>query len=194
MAMQRIAGFFIIAGFAFFVMGMFTAPANVYEGKDIDARLQIVANNQSRWILSKVFDGLALVVPAFGFLFLTVYLWGRQSTWPLAIGVAAFILVALLGAVYVYRLTVDPGTYWQSSSPSPLAVAAVLSLSLGILLFGIAFLQGTFPNWLGYLSVGASVLGIVGLVVFSSASPFYVTADLYIVILVQGIVVWRASS
>ncbi len=191
MKIQQIAGLILIAGFALLAIGAAVAPPRAYKGPDVEKRLKVIMVHQARWNLSKLFDGLAVLAPAAGFLLLALDLRNQQSTAPLVVGTGAILLGASLGVIYVYRLAVRPEIYWENHRPAPLAIAFLVLFLVGMVFFGIAYLQGDFPTWSGYLSIGAGFLGLLAYLISQTASPFYITAILYLVNLIIGIAMFR---
>ncbi len=188
------AGFTLIAAFIMLATGALLAPQNVYSGSNLQKRLHSLRSQQARWKISKVFDGLAVVLPAAGFLFAAQAMQDNQPVWLLIAGSSAFLLGAVLGVAYVIRLALTPEIYWRSETPSRLALAYLIALLFGMFVFGFLFVRAGLPTWLGYLTMGAAAAGLVGSLVYRTASPFYLTALLFIVNLIVGIALAQAGG
>jgi hypothetical protein len=92
-----------------------------------------------------------------GFAVLASRLRTDGNSWIPTLGGAAIILGALSGTYFLYRQTTDMVGAFSGRYPGFEPAANILTL-IGLLLFGIAFLQTSIPAWLGYLTVGAPIL------------------------------------
>jgi hypothetical protein len=186
MTYEQLAGLFFIFGFISYLAAAFTAP-RLYQESDISVREEILANNRGRWIVSQLFFALAILFPAFGFLLLSIYLWGDANALLLSVGAVAITVGGVLGILFVTKQTTDPVRYWSETRPSPLLSRyLVLTLAAGIL-YGIVLVQESYPVWLGWLILGYSVIAAFAFVLFKV--PVFWLASLFnIVSLVVGIV------
>lgn len=186
--LQRTAGFVIIIGVVLWLAAAFTSPPGVYSTSDISARLGILDTYSGRWTASQVLFGLGAVVPAVGLALLALHLRGDQGGWlPMAVG-AAFVVGGLLGALVVYRQTADPASFWEGTQPAlpGLVYAWLTVIALGVL--GFLFVQGSFPNWIGYASIGLAGVGAIALIATGMQAGFYIVSIVYLVSLVIGII------
>lgn len=190
----KLAGWLIILSVLVFFTGSFVAPPGAYEGTDLPKRLAVIAENQAQWHISKVFDGLAIVIPAIAFLLLASSLWNQQARWPLVGGAGAFIVTALLGIIYVYQLAVIPGSTWERGFPEPLSFTLAMVFLAGEVLLGLTFLKGNFPTWLGYFTSAMGILGLILAIIFRTLSPFLVFSLIYLLNLVPGIMLVRGAK
>ena len=145
--------------------------------------------NRGRWNISQLLFGLGILLPAAGFLLLSLHLQGIQSSLLIDAAAAAFILGALAGALFVYQQTFDPLKYWQSAQTPVLITTYVILTLAGLLLYGVVFLQGAFPVWTGYLAVAAAVLLLLAYLISRGRADFAIASLTYFVVLVMGIVV-----
>jgi hypothetical protein len=194
MDLQRLAGWLLILSFVFLAAGAMAAPPLAYRGPDIPSRLRVIQENQGRWILSKVFDGLAIFTPAVAMLVLMLALREQQPVLPLALATIGFWVSGLVGLVVVYRLAFDPEASFTTSLPPILDIPGSLGLTIGMLFVGWAYLQGAFPTWIGYLSIAAGILSLGAYFFIGFSLAFYVAAILYIINTVIGVVIIRASG
>jgi hypothetical protein len=186
MNLEQIAGVLILIGAALFVIAMLISPP-LYQEPDIDKREQIVKARRGRWNVSQIFFGLGVLVPAIGFLLLTIHLHRSQSHWSIYPGMAALLTGAVAGTAFVYLQTLDPGRYWRHSGPVALIVVYVV-LTLGALIFyGIAFGQADLPNWLGPLVIGTAGVLLAAFFV-TRAAAFALVVVSYFVYIAIGIV------
>lgn len=190
MSLERIAGIVIIVGVVLYIIAGCVSP-RLYQEPDISQRVSIIEASRTRWNLSQLFFGLGIGLPAVGFLLLTLHLHGIQRQWLIYAGAAAFVLGALSGVIFVYRQTSDPVQYWASIQPSALIIGAVVLTLAGLLLYGVVFLQGDFPNWLGYVAVGAAVVLLAAFLVTRGITGFVVASLSYLVTLIVGVVLVR---
>jgi peptidoglycan/LPS O-acetylase OafA/YrhL len=190
LGLQKTAGIAIILGVVVYVLAMFVSP-RLYQEPDIGGRVNIIEENRSRWNISQVMFALGMGVTALGFLLLTLHLHGVHRQWTIYGGAASFIVGALLGVIFVYRQTFDPVQYWESARPSALIVGAVVLTLAGLLLYGIVFLQNDFPNWSGYIAVGAAVVLLVAFLLTRGTTGFVVASLSYLVTLIVGIILVR---
>ena len=190
MELQRVAGLVIIASFVLFVLGFFVYPPGFSQETDLEGRLKIIAEHQSRWKLVMRIGGLQPLVTALGFLLLSISLRGSQNPWLLYLGAGAFIMAGLLAAVGINQTINDPVSYLDHSSQSPQTSGYILLTAVAGILYGIVFLQAGFPNWLAYITLGSAAL-VPFLVVFKSSVAYVVVVLFYFVTFVAGIVIVR---
>lgn len=190
MSLERIAGLVIMVGVVLYIVAMFVSP-RLYQEPDINQRVSIIEANRTRWNVSQLLFGLGIGLPAVGFLLLTLHLHDIQRQWAIYAGAAAFILGALSGVIFVFRQTSDPVQYWASTQPSALIVGAVVLTLAGLLLYGVVFIQGGFPKWLGYVAVAAAVVLLAAFLVTRGTTGFVVASLSYLIILIVGIVLVR---
>ena len=195
MNLQQVAGIVIIAGFVLLVLNMFLnmflAPPRLYQETDIEeVRLKLIADHQARWQVAQWVGGIAPLMTGFGFLLLSIHLQGSQNPWPLNLGAATILLAGLLAVLSVNQFLADPRSYLDHSIQSPVTVAYLLLTSLGGFLYGIAFLQGGFPTWLGYLTLVSGALVSLNWI-FKTSWAYAFTIFFYIVSAVVGVVLLR---
>jgi hypothetical protein len=188
MNLEQIAGVVIILGVLAFIVAMMLSP-RLYQEPDLSERAAIVDANRGRWNISQLLFGLGILMPAVGFLLLSLHLQGMQSPLLIDAAAAAFILGGLPGAIFVYQQTLNPLKYWQSAQTPALVTGYVILTLAGLLLYGIVFLQGAFPVWTGYLAVAAAVLLLLAYLISRGHADFAVASLTYFVVLVMGIVV-----
>lgn len=173
---QRLSAILLIAGFAALV---FAAPFSVpglYRITDPSERVEIIEQHKSNWSIGQFLVGIGISLTAAGFFVLNTRLYTVANAWITTLGAAAFIIAAFSGAIFIYRQTTDPLATYEGTYKAFQTVYYALSL-VGLLFFGIVFLQAGFPGWLGYMTAGAAIVfGIVSLITdIAFLTPYLVT-------------------
>ena len=170
---ERFAGLLMLAGFVMLLVGVAVAPAGAYVG-DIDERLAIIDAHSGQWLLSKVFDALALALPAAGFVTLSISA-GRERTASLLsmLGGTCLALAGVVGLAYVVTLTTDAASIYDRTSPAPIVLGFISLIALGLVAFGVHFVRSGYPPWAGTLAavVGGGVLAAEVLVLALGIGP-----------------------
>jgi len=161
---QQISAVLFISGFAVLVIASLIGPRGIYQTPDLQRRLQIIDDNKIRWNIAQPLLGLGLSLTAVGFVVLAIWLSTLTNAWIPGLGAVAIVVGTISGLIFLYRQTIDPIGSYQGIYSGTEMLYYRLSL-VGLLLFGVAFLQADLPAWLGYLTVGSTLLfGIVFLV------------------------------
>ena len=192
MATLDLSGYILIAGFALVVIASLVGPNEVYTAPDGDARLEIIAQNKGRWTATNLIWAVASLVTAAGMLLLTISLREEQSPWLLYSGAIVFIIGAVVWSFFLYQRNTDPAGYLYTTPPAPSSLVFVWATIIALALYGVAFLQGGFPNWLGYFILPSMALLVLGLVFFFDR--FYASFPpqlFYLLTLTIGIVALR---
>lgn len=192
MNQAQIGGLFLVAGFIFILAASFVGPPRLYQEPDVNRQLELIAGHSTAWIASNVFFGLAGLVTAGGLALFALHLRGSENAWQAGTGAAAYALGAVVYAIFLYRRTVDPAALFANYAFSPLTVVLLSSLVIGLLLFGVVFLQAGYPGWLGWgVIVGMVLIG--GAALFFPAQFFqsFPPQALYLFTLAAGIVMLR---
>lgn len=188
MISEQTAGIIIIAGVALWIAAMLGAPPGVYNMEDIAARMTILDAYPTRWIISQVLFALGALVPTIGLGLLVLALRGDPGGWlPLA-GAAVFALGGLIGAVVVVQQTLDPVGFWEGTAAALTGTTYIWLVLAGLAAIGVYLVQASFPNWLGYVSMGTAVAGAGVLIVTGGGTGFFVASFVYLVTLMAGIV------
>jgi hypothetical protein len=192
MEFQKLAGISMIVGFGLVMIASFVGPNAVYTAPDSNTRLEIIAQNQGRWMATNLIWAVASLVTGAGFLLLALALRESQNPWLLYAGAVAFIVGMAAWAIYLYQRIGDPAGNLYTTPPARLSLVFAWATIAGLALFGVAVLQGSFPNWLGYTLLVAMGLLAAGLVfffdvVYASFPPQF----FYLLTLIVGIVALR---
>jgi hypothetical protein len=169
MNLLRTSGILLVAGFVLVIIASFVGPNAVYTAPDSETRLAIIAENQGRWTATNLIWAAGSVVTAIGALLLTLGLRQSQTSWPLDAGAAAFMIGMIAWAIYLYQRIGDPAGNLYTTPPALLSLVFAWATIVGLALYGVAFLQGSFPNWLGYVLLVTQGLLVLGLVFFFDA-------------------------
>jgi hypothetical protein len=191
---QQLPAILLILGFVLILVATIIQPPGLYQEDDSNRRLELIASHSTRWITSNLFYALAALVTAGGLTLFSLQLRGNNNMWLAGAGSAAYLLGAIIYAIFLYRRTIDPAAIFMDYKFSPLTAILLGSLVIGLLLYGVTFLQVGYPHWLG-MSLIAGMLLIGGAALFFPAQ-FYKTFPvqaLYLFTLVTGIVMLRQS-
>lgn len=195
MNLQRLAGILMIVGFALVIIGSIVGP-QIYQETDNAVRLNLIANDQTGWFISNLSFALGAVVTAIGFLLISLHLRGSVSVWLLYLAAAVFISGSVLWVIFLYERATDPAAYIEIDSLMITLIYTFFWLTeAGLLLYGIVFLRGSYPNWLGYVSiVFVGLLGGAALIFGSQFFEFLPPQIFNLLTLVIGIVALRQRS
>lgn len=192
MTILHLSGYILIGGFVLVVIASLVGPNEVYTAPDSDTRLEIIEQNKGRWTATNLTWAVASLVTGAGLLLLTISLRESQNPWLLYAGAIAFIIGAVAWSLFLYQRNVDPAGNLYTTPPAPLSVVYAWVTIAALALYGVAFLQGSFPNWLGYLLLVSMAFLALGLVFFFDR--FYASFPpqvFYLFTLIMGIVALR---
>ncbi|HEU0292176.1 MAG TPA: hypothetical protein VFR47_05540 [Anaerolineales bacterium] len=186
---QQIPAILLILGFVLILVATIIQPPGLYKEKESNRQLELISNHSARWIFSNLFYALAALVTAGGLTLFSLQFRGSENMWLAGAGSAAYILGAIVYAIFLCRRTIDPASIFMDYRFSPLTAILLGSLVIGLLLYGMLFLQVGYPRWLG-LSLIAGMLLTGGAALFFP-EPFFKSFPvqaLYLFTLVTGIV------
>jgi hypothetical protein len=189
MNLQQTSGIFMIAGFVLVLIASFIGPNSVYTAPDNAARLKIIAQNQGRWRATNLIWAAGSLVTASGMLLLTLGLGKEMNSWLLYLAAAVFITGSVAWSIYVYQRIGDPSGNLYTTPPASLSLVFAYATIAGLVLYGLAFVLGSYPNWLGYTLLVATGLLATGMIFFFDA--FYASFPpqfFYLLTLMVGIV------
>jgi len=154
----QLAGISLIAGFVLILIATFVGPPRLYQESNSDTRLQIIADYPARWAGSNLTFALGGLITAIGLVLVSLQARGSVSGWWIGASAATYTLGAILWMIFMYQRTVNPASLFTSYAFSPLTVALFGLLVIGLLLYGILFLQADYPSWLGIVTIAGMVL------------------------------------
>jgi hypothetical protein len=192
MGLIRTSGIALIAGFVLVILASIVGPNEVYTAPDNDARMEVIRQNQGRWTATNLVWIVASLVTGAGVVLLALGLRESQSPWLLYAGAAAFSLATIAWSVWLYQRTIDPAGNLYTNPPALLSLVFLWATLAALALLGAAFLQGSFPNWPGYMLLAAVGLLLVGLIVaFDAFYASFPPQIFYLLTLIVGIVAMR---
>ena len=153
---QQVSAILLIASFAVVLLSMLLIAPGLYQTQDIEERLRIIEKHKMRWLISEAAIFVYAALSISGFAILAYMLRTAGQSWLPVLATVAIAGGALVGSYFVYLQITDPRGGYSGAYPAAENLAYWLWLA-GTLLFGIAFLQGDLPNWLGILTAGATV-------------------------------------
>jgi hypothetical protein len=185
---QRLSAILLIAAFAVLMVAFLLGPKGIYQTPDLQRRVQIIEESKTRWNIAQSLIGLWLLLTAVGFAVLASRLRTMGNAWIPTLGAAAFVVGLIPAAIFLYRQTTDPLSSYEGAYSGMETLYYWLSLA-GLLLFGVAFLQAGLPAWLGYVTVGATLL--YGIFYLVSGTGFLIPGLVSILSLVIAIFLLR---
>jgi len=176
---------------------MILAPPSLYREADLRERAAIVERHLSRWYISQACFGLGMLVVGIGFLVLTRSRIASAGQWMAYAGAAALLIAGVIGSLAVYGQTLDPVGFWSGPN-SPVEVAAGIALlamtMLGLGLWGVLFVQGFQPTWIGYLMAASAGLFTLVYIITRGGGAFFLISLAYLVTFVGGIALVRSGG
>lgn len=160
----------ILIGCLLFLFAAFNPSAIAFGARTPEARLEAIRNYERLWLISQYAFGLGAVLTAIGFfLFARAYGGGGGLLLPVSAGMLAG---ALLWGINLFMRATDFEGFANGAQPNWPFVAYTLLTMLGLAVWGYAYLQGGFPAWLGWGTLGPTALLFVLFVVFRDMPPF----------------------
>ncbi len=192
MTQRQTAGIVLVIGFLIYILAMLLAPPRLYQEPAIEGRLRLIAAHPSRWYWSQLSFALGILIPVGGLVLFSLQLDGSANRWLSNLAAGAVLIGALAGVLFVYRQTLDPAPFWNSSQPiRPILIYLLLTLS-GLALYGLLFLQDGLPAWLAILTSGAAIALLAAYLLSRGSGAFFVSVLAYVICLVAGVVMWRS--
>jgi hypothetical protein len=165
----------LIAGFAVLTVAGLLGPRGIYETPDLQRRIPIIEEYKTRWNITQPLLGRSLLLTAAGFVVLASELRTAANVWVLGLGATALAVGTISAVVFIYRQTTDPLGSFEGAY-SGMETLYYWLAPAGLLFFGVAFLQAGLPAWLGFVTVGATLL--FGTVFFLLSSSKFLTPGL----------------
>ena len=153
---QRLSAILFIVVFVTVTLGVLVNAPGLYATQDINARLQIIEANKTRWLANQALTFLYILLTLIGFAVLASILRKTGSVWIPSLATVFILAGSLSGGCFVYLQTIDPRGGYSGAYPLAEHLAYWFWLA-GLLLFGITFLQTNLPAWLGYLTAGIAL-------------------------------------
>lgn len=192
----RLSGILLIVSFVVLLLfGFIFTPPNLYQERDIDVRMQIVADYRGQFIIAQIATAIAVAGMTGGYLFLTLHLRGEKTAMLANFGAAAMLIGAISLAILMLGGIADPRAYLERNSMGGSALSIYdhgftwLTIA-GYLLYGSVFLRGDFPRWLAIFTLGFTILVLIAALFIEKAA----VELLFLMPLVVGIVLLRRSK
>jgi hypothetical protein len=179
-------------GFLLVIAGSVVSPPRLYQETDIQIRLEIVEDHMARWTASNVLLGMAGLVTAVGLILFSYYVRADVNSLLNWTALLAYSLGALAWIIFLSQRQVDPAQLFEDYTFSPLAIGLISLMLLGLLLYGVIFIQSGYPGWLGYGTVGlTAIIGILAIIFQDRFFANFPPQVFYLITLVAGIVMLR---
>jgi hypothetical protein len=177
-------GWIILVGCLLFFAAAFNPSAMAFAARDAAAKLEILNRHRSLWVVSQWGFGLGALVAAIGFSLLA-----RGSGSPLvALASYGMLAGALLWGINLVLRATDLEGFAAGTQPNAPFLAYTLLTLLGLAVWGWFYLQGGYPAWLGWATLGPAVALFVLLLIFKDMPPFvyYVISLFTVWVLLRG--------
>jgi hypothetical protein len=183
-----VAGMLLISGFLLVMAASFAGPPRLYQEANSQEQLQLIEEYPNRWLASNVLFALAGLATAVGLILFTFSSQGEGSALISWLAALAYALGTLFWIFFLANRFQDPAQLFENYSFSPFTVALFGLLIIGLLLYGIAFLQAGYPGWLGYGTAGlVTVIGLLAVVIPGTFFKWFPPQTLYFFTLAAGI-------
>jgi hypothetical protein len=139
----QITAFLFILGNILIGTGFGAFPSLIYTGKNVQEKLDLLAAQPRRWVLSQLLVILGGLVLVAGSVFLVLLFRESPGILPAGMGAAGFVLGHVFWIWIVGLRTVEPWRQAKMEFPGGLYEAFSILVLLGLAAFGVAFwLQG----------------------------------------------------
>lgn len=194
MIQSNLSGYLLIVGFVLVLLATFVGPPRLYQESDSQQRLEIIETHQGRWLLSNVLFGLGALATAVGLILFSLNVGGEVSSVMNWSATLAYALGTVLWLLFLFNRTIDPAQLFEDYAFTPGTIALIGLLLVGLLLYGIVYLQAGYAAWLGFSTVGLTVLiGALALLFPNRFFASFPPQTLYFFTLAAGIVFLRQS-
>lgn len=195
---EQVIGIILITGFLMLIVGAFVAPSGAYTGP-IEDRLVIIDDNQTQWILSKVFDGLAVVGASTGLVMLAVRRRRLGMGWLNTVAGVFGGGAGVIGLTYIYILVTDPGPLYDRDTPAPIVTLFVAVVAIALIGFGTDFVRSAYSKWVGLTSLTVGTLVLVAQAAIQTLqqgpeAAFGLASLIYLAILAIGVMMLRRRN
>lgn len=189
---QNLSGYLLIAGFAMVLLASFAGPPGLFQEPESEKRLEIIETHQSRWIASNVLFVLGALATAAGLILFSLSIQGDVNSLLNWLAVLFYGLGTVLWIIFLFNRTINPAQLFENYVFTPSTIALVGLLVGGLLLYGILYIQAGYPGWLGFGTVGLTV--VIGALALFFPGRFFASFPpqaLYLFTLAAGIVFLR---
>lgn len=170
--LAQVTATILIAGSVLFLVGAFLPVARIYVVPSPAEKLAIIGASPGMWRAHLFGMSSGSAVTAVGLTVLVSQLGPPPSATVLGI-LGAVVLVAgtSFWQRHLYLRVVDLQGFVSDTSPGWHFVAFTALMHVGLLLYGIAFLVGAMPTWLGVMTIGGVALTGTATAIFRDMPP-----------------------
>ena len=184
MTAERTGGILLILGSVVFLVGAAVGVPGVFTERDPQVRLRMLTARLRAWQIAQPLYGAGPVLTAagVGFLAASSQDGGRVA---LVISSGALAVGALPWGWSLYLRGTRVTDFAFGTLPGwPFATYVLLTIG-GIALLALGLVVGDFPNWLGWVTLGAGVVFLAGNLRLGDIPPFV----FYVLFVLVGLVV-----
>ena len=195
MNLQMLIGILLMAGLLLMIASSVAGPPGLFLASNRESQLKIIDKYPSRFKNISILAALAGIVTATGLILLARLFAADENAVQINVAAAGFTLGSLLFTVFYFLVARDPETYFEAVPTPVIAVAAFCLLVSSLALFGYAFVQGSLPNWLGYLHIGGmGVLAMLAVIYKSGFFTKFPPQTIFLFTFITGIVLLRLGN
>lgn len=182
--MLRIPATTLSIGSVMFLIAAFMPISFVYAERDIQVQIARVQSSPTAWAVSQILFALGSIVVVVGLALLALQLRSTRGAFFGYLGAVGIALGTLCWVVIVYRRATLPlEEVFGSPTFGWLFVAYSLLTQPALIAYGFAFLQASYPRWLGLGTMISATLLCVAYLVLKDMPPFVY----YVITLAIGI-------
>jgi hypothetical protein len=185
MSWGEVGSLLLIVGSLVFLTGAAIGVPRVFSERDRGKRLRMLNEHINAWRWAQPLYALGPVIAAAGVGFVAAGTSDAAVRALLAVACAALGVGALSWSWIVYLRGTRVSDFAFGRLPGwPFALYVDLTIA-GLFLLGVALLSGDFPAWIGWVTVAADSVFLVGYVRYRDLPPFV----FYLLLLGVGIVI-----
>lgn len=177
----------LLSGCILFLAAAFNPSAMAFAATGAEAKLRIIEEHRTLWLLSQYGFGAGAVVTASGFVLLA----SAHAAGNRVVGLVSYgmLIGALLWGINLVLRAREVEGFAAGTHPRwPFLVYTLLTM-LGLAVWGWYYLQTGFPNWLGWATLGPILILFVLLIVLRDMPPF----AYYLITLLTVFVLFRQT-
>ena len=182
--MERVAGIVLLVGSVLFCVAAFSPISRVYAERDAEKRIEIIEAGPGQWTLSQLLFALGATIAVIGLSLAAYHLRSSSAALAAYVGVVLLIIGVVFWDWHLYVRIVDPEGFARGTILRwPFVVYSILT-QFGLIAFGVAYLGGGYPRWLGWTTIAATGALFILLLIFKDMPPFVY----YIITILAGVV------
>ena len=182
--MERVAGIVLLVGSLLFIAAAFSPISRVYAERDAEKRIEIIKAGPGQWTVSQLLFALGGSVAAIGLGLAAYNLRGSSAALAAYLGVVLLIVGVVFWDWHLYVRVVNPEGFARGTILGwPFVVYSILT-QFGLIAFGVAYLRGEYPRWLGWTTIAATGALFILFLIFKDMPPFVY----YVITILAGVV------